>query len=95
MKALRRTLGLGLSLLMFTSMTAEASFPPTKIKLTRDELADLCESFGTNGIGKGLVNLIGNYSCENIDTGDVIECDASGDCTIYFTDPDLKKKISA
>ena len=95
MKALRRALGLGLSVLMFTSMTAEASFSPVTIKLTRDELAKMCDGFGSSGIGKGLVSADGPYSCENIETGDVIECEADGDCTIYFTDPELEKKITA
>jgi hypothetical protein len=95
MKAFRRTLGLGLSILMFSSVMAEASFSPVKIKLTRDELADLCEDFGPLGIGKGLISFDGNYSCENTETGHVIECEADGNCTIYFTDPELKKKITA
>lgn len=95
MQALRRALGLGLSILLFSSMVAEASFSPVKIKLTRDELAKMCDSFGSSGIGKGLIDTDGTYSCENIETGDVIECEADGNCTIYFTDPELEKKISA
>ena len=95
MQALRRVLGLGLSILMFSSMVAEASFSPVKIKLTRDELAKMCDSFGSSGIGKGLIGTDGAYSCENIETGDVIECEADGNCIIYFTDPELKKKIAA
>jgi hypothetical protein len=95
MKALRRSLGLAMSILLFTSIVAEASLTPVKIKLTRDELADLCESFGSVGIGKGLISLEGDYSCENTETGHVIQCEADGNCTIYFTDPELKKKIAA
>ncbi|MGE3830761.1 MAG: hypothetical protein AB7F76_07185 [Parvibaculaceae bacterium] len=95
MKAFRRMLGLGLTILMLTGTVAEASFPPTKIKLTRKELAEMCDGFGSSGIGKGLISTGGSYSCENTETGDVIECEADGNCTIYFTDPELKKKIAA
>jgi hypothetical protein len=76
-------------------MTAEASFSPVKIKLTRDELARICEDFGSSGIGKGLVGTGGTYGCKNTETGDVIECEVDGNCTIYFTDPELEKKIAA
>lgn len=84
-------LPLAFALLTVLTLPAFAGYPPIKYKASRAEIAAKCDALGAQGQGKGLDARSGAYSCQNLATGNLVECTAEGLCTSYSGDPRVKR----
>ena len=48
------------------AMPAQASFPPKKMHISREKVAETCNALGVSGRGIGLDAASGKYGCENL-----------------------------
>ena len=72
------------------AMPAQASFPPKKMHISREKVAETCNALGVSGRGIGLDAASGKYGCENLASGSTLLCEESGECKYYFYDPRSK-----
>lgn len=81
-----RTLKVSIAAVMLVFIAGEASARTVNISGThsRDAIRKACDAVG--GVGSNTLGSSGGYSCDNLDKGTAVVCDAKGHCKGYVPD---------